>query len=78
LDLIDQPKHGTVERPGASAEIGALRREVKRRRARRGAFPVARAGQGNYRDVIDRNHPINRLSDETLNRMASDIHIDSE
>jgi hypothetical protein len=78
IELIDDEMSTATDRPRVSAERRALDQEIKRRRARRGRAPATKPGQVNYRDVIDTNHPINRLSDETLNRMAADVHVDSE
>jgi hypothetical protein len=78
LDLIDDQLPAPSAGPAASADRRALIREIERRRAKRGRSPTTRPGQDNYRDVIDKNHPINRLSDETLNRMASNVDNDSE
>jgi hypothetical protein len=73
LELIDDAASAAESRSQVSAERKALGEERARRRARRGRAPAARPGLPNYRDVIDPSHPINKLSDDTLNRLASNV-----
>jgi len=79
ISLIEDEEPASFGAAASTAELEALKLEVRRRQAKRGRIPFA-PGRGRLRGAIDPAHPITKLADETLDRLASEVtpYIDSD